>query len=266
VAFPATDAKKYIIVSDLHVPYQDKACVDAILDFARDIRPDGFIVNGDGLDVPELSRHAKGSVLELENLRIKDTFDAGNCFLDQVDAAVGPQCKERVWIEGNHCSRISRWIASEANAVFAGDPLLSVEGRLDFKRRGWKWIGEYPKAHYILGSHLVVTHGRWTGKYAAAVHCERYGRSVLVGHVHTPGAYYSSGFEKQRAGFVTGHLADVSSPAMSYAPLPNGWVHGFALAHVRKNGAYQVNLINFWDHVFYYGDKRYGKPVNRKAK
>lgn len=251
--------KRYLVLSDVHVPSQDHAAISAVCAFAKDYRPHGLILNGDILDLPEISRHSAGSLAQLEGKRIAKTFAAGNKFLDQVGAAVGKTCTEKHWINGNHESRWYRWLAAGDNAVFADDDLTDIPARLKLRLRGYKYHRDYPTAHVKLG-HLTVSHGQWTGKYAAARHLERYQTSILVGHTHTSQAHHASTFTGQRGAYCAGFLADPDSPAMAYAPLPKAWITGFATVTVdTSSGNFWVNLHNFVNGVFHVGAKTYGK-------
>jgi len=250
--------KTYVIVSDVHVPSHSVPAVQAVGALMRDIKPDGLIVNGDFLDLIELSKHATASVAQLEGLRITKVFEEGNKLLDYWQTCAGPQCKDNRFIDGNHEDRLRRWIEKGDNAVWLGDEGVSIEGRLHFEDRGFMYCKGYPKAYTKLG-HLVVTHGRWCGKYAAAIHLDRYRHSVMVGHVHTPGTFYGPGLEKQQVGIVTGHLADITKPALGYASVPNSWQLGFAVVHVEANKSFHLCPLNFVDGAFYYGGKRYGR-------
>lgn len=258
------DSKVYVVVSDVHVPYQSKEANAAVCDLMRDIRPDGLVVDGDFLDLIEVSRHATASVAQLEGLRISKSFDAGNDQLDDYFDAGGPQMKDNHFIDGNHEDRLRRWIASGDNAVWLGDESVSIAKRLRFKERGVVYHEGYPKAHVKLG-HLLITHGRWCNKYAAATHMDRYGHAVLVGHVHASGMHRGSALEKQKAGYVQGHMGDANSVAMSYAPVPNNWSQGFSIVTVEKNGNFHVQLVDFVDGAFYYGGRRYGRASTKKA-
>lgn len=255
-------AETYLVISDVHVPSHNVSAVNAVCDLAKDLQPSGLVINGDFLDLIELSKHSKASVAQLEGLRIAEVFKRANGVLDQLQKACGPQAQENYMIDGNHEDRLRRWIESGDNSVWLGDEATSIAKRLRLKDRNIAYREGYPKAYVKLG-HLMITHGRWCGKYAAAVHLDRYRTSVLVGHVHTPGAFYASGFEKQQAGFVTGHLADASLPALSYAPVPNSWSNGFAVVTVEPNGNFHVELKTFVEGAFYYAGKRYGKPQRR---
>jgi hypothetical protein len=252
------EAEVFIVVGDVHVPYQDPAACAAVGDLMRDLRPDGLVINGDYLDLLEVSRHSSGAVAQLEGLRIAKSFDAGNEQLDRWLKAGGPQMRKNAFVDGNHEHRLDRWMASGDNSVWLDDPSTDIGARLRFRERGFVHHKGYPKASAKLG-HLLVTHGRWTNKYAAATHMERYGHAILVNHVHAPGMHYGSALGKQKAGFVNGHLADPDSPAMSYAPVPNSWCQGFAVVVVEPNKTFHCDLVRFADGAFYYAGRRYGR-------
>ncbi len=257
-------SKIYVCTSDIHTPADNRAAVAAVLELVSDIQPDGLVFLGDVLDFEEISRHNEGSAARLEGKRVYKTFDAGNLLLDQFETAAGRSCKEKWWLNGNHCDRVRRFIQKDGNVVFMDDPLLSIDGRLGLKDRGYNYIKEYPKGHIKLGR-LLLAHGQWSGKYAASAHLNRYNCSVLVGHVHTPGVFYGSGFEKQHVAYVQGHLADVHSAAMDYPGWPNSWQLGFSVITVEDSGNFHVQLVNFVDGVFYYAGKRYGKRSTENA-
>lgn len=256
------DAKVYVVVSDVHVPYQDRSACDAVGALMSELRPNGLVINGDYLDLLEVSRHSSGAVAQLEGLRISKSFDEGRAQLDRWMKAGGPQMTDNKFIDGNHEHRLDRWMSSGDNAVWLGDEATNIGKRLGLAERGFVYASGYPKAHAKLG-HLLVTHGRWCNKYAAATHLDRYGHAIMVGHVHTPQMFYGSALGKQKAGYVNGHLADVGSPAMSYAPVPNSWCQGFSVVTVEPNKTFHVAQVQFADGAFYYGGRRYGRGAKR---
>jgi predicted phosphodiesterase len=254
--------KIYVVMSDVHIPYQSVAGCRAVCDLMKDLQPDGIVLNGDILDLIELSRHSSASVAKLEGRRINASFKAANKQLDEWQAAAGPQCTDNHFIDGNHEDRLARWLATGDNAVWIGDEATDIGLRLGLAARGFQYHKGYPEAHIRLG-HLVVTHGRWTSKYAAATHLDRYRKSVLVGHCHTPGVHYGPGLDNQQVGIVTGHLADINSEAMKYAPVPNSWRQGFAVVALEPNGLFHVQPVNFVEGCFYFGGKKYGMGRRR---
>lgn len=257
-------AKTYVILSDVHVPYQDARAIQVVCDVMQDLRPHGIVLNGDILDLEEISRHNAGSVAHLEGKRLAQTFTAGNKFLDQIDKAAGTRCKEKYFVYGNHEHRFQRWVESGDNAVFADDEAVDIAHRLRLAQRGYVAYKDYPVAHVRLGK-LLVTHGQYTGKYPAAKHMERYQTSVLVGHTHTVQTYHASTWDGQRVAYCQGYLADPDSEAMKYAPPPKAWQQGFSVVYVADDGRFWVNLVSIVDGELFYGGRQYPKSLRRAA-
>lgn len=251
------DTRYYVVVNDVHVPHHDRKAVASVLEYVKDLKPHGIIFNGDILDFYEISSYNTNSLSKLEGRRFKETWDTANQFLDDFQKAAGSRLTEQHFIDGNHEDRLARWLAKDSNGVFDGDPAFSISERLRFKQRGIQYHTPYDSAYVKLG-HLVVTHGRYSNKYAAAKHLDTYRHSVLIGHTHTPQVFFGPGLLHPQVCYISGHLADVNSPAMDYAPRPNAWVHGFATVAVRKSGNFSVQLHTLWDGRFNVGGYAYG--------
>lgn len=252
----AAKTRTYVVVSDVHVPYQDPVCCAAVGQLLRDLAPTGLIVNGDFLDFYELSRYNSNSVAAMEGKRIVDTFAAGNKQLDEWLALAGPQCRDNHFLDGNHEGRLKDWLRSGNNSAFLDDDSLDIGHRLRFKERNVTYHrGEH--SQLMLGN-LIITHGRWCNKYHAAKHLDEFRHSVLYGHTHAPQTYSASAYQTQQVATGTGHLADPESPACEYAPKPNRWMQGFALVHVRPDGLSHAVPLNFFNKRFHYAGRDYG--------
>jgi predicted phosphodiesterase len=254
--------KLYFITSDQHVPYQDENAHRAIAELAQVLRPQGWVFNGDFLDLLEISRHSAGSLAKLEGRRICTTFNEGNRILDLLITAAGKQCTDLHFIDGNHEDRINRWLSTADNGIFSGDESISIARRLKFDSRGIQYHEGYPEAGVRLGK-LWVTHGRFTNKYHANKMLDYYRHSVLYGHTHAPQMDHAPALRGQQVAIGTGHLGDPDSPAMSYAPRPNRWVSGFALVYVYPDGSFNAQPINLWRGQFVYAGITYGKRSAR---
>lgn len=247
----------YLVASDAHVPAHDAACTDAVAALLSDLQPDGLVLAGDFVDLEEISRYDQGSILKRGGKRLSDGFAVANAILDQWDAAAGPNCTEKDYIDGNHEERMAKWLARGDNGVFAGDDSVDLDKRLRLRERGYRHhAGE--DAAVSLG-HLIVTHGRWCNKYHANKHLEEFRHSVLYGHTHSPQTIYASAYGAQQVAIGIGHLADPDSPAMSYARRPNRWAQGCAVVYVHTSGDFHVTPLNFWRGQVIYGNRAYGR-------
>jgi len=253
---------RWLVLSDIHVPYHFEPLMAAALELARDVKFDGCILNGDVLDLIEITHHNAGSVKALEGKRIAHTFAAGNRLLDRLDDALPPKA-EKFFLAGNHEDRWDRWIASGDNAVWADDEVNSIPGRLHLEDRGWEWRGNYPEAHVMLGK-LLVTHGQWAGMHCAKKHLDEYQTSCLVGHTHTDQTHHASTWEGQRVCHCAGYMGDPTKESFDYKKRPRRWVQGFTVVTVARDGAFWIQPIRWWDGKFVFGAQTYPKKARRK--
>lgn len=256
----------HVVVSDVHVPYHDVTCCDAVADLMDDLRPDGLVIAGDFLDFEEVSSHNAGSLKKLEGKRIRTTYDKGNELLDQWDTAAGPQCTEKHLLDGNHEDRVNRWLASGDHAVFTGDDSVDIAKRLLLEDRGYEYhSGSEDEPACVELGHLLVTHGLYTNKFHAQRHLDEYRKSVLYGHTHSPQTVFGSAWGHQQVAVGLGYLGRENAPCFNYKKKPRRWAQGFALVHVHRDKTFNIVPLNFWNGQVIYGNRAYGKRRGAKA-
>src|SRR3990167_4801793 len=252
--------KSWIVSSDHHVPFHDQIIHKAFLEFIKDFKPDGFILNGDFVDMYSISRHITG-IKDLEDkdkqiIKLKKEFDGANSVLDDYDSVLPRNC-EKHYLFGNHENRLERWFDEAMNGVLDG--LVSIEDNLFLLERGYKVYPEYPNGYMEIGK-LTITHGSWSPIYTASKHLNEYRQSVLFGHTHTSQLFYAGGLGIKQVGFNTGCMCDIDSKAMEYSKKTARWVHGFAIVYSDiTTGYFWVQLLNFFDKKLFYNKKLYGK-------
>lgn len=70
--------KTYVVVTDIHVPEQNTAAVNCVLQVMDDIKFDGILNLGDFLDLAVVSHWNKNKHKTLEGKRLKSDYIAGN--------------------------------------------------------------------------------------------------------------------------------------------------------------------------------------------
>mgnify|MGYP001564266324 FL=1 len=249
------DIKSFIVCSDQHTPFHDKKVHQSFLKFIKDFKPDGFIINGDFVDMYSISSFIRGLTdLEDDNkiIKLEKEFAVANSVLDDYDKVL-PKC-EKHYLFGNHSMRLENWLAEANRGVLAG--LISVEKNLYLKERGYKVYPNYPNNYLTLGK-LTITHGAWVPIYTASKHLNEYRQSVLFGHSHTVQMFYAGGLGVKQVGINIGHLCDVNSKGMQYAKRTSRWVQGFAIVYVDRKGYFWVELLNFFLGKLIYNKKIY---------
>jgi len=180
-------ARRVVLLPDIHHPYHDENCLNAVYHFLKWFKPDELVLLGDAMDMTAASHwlEEKGKRKALENKRIKQEYeDFDREVLSKLEKVLPKWCV-KVFMGGNH----EDW----AYQLVENDPrlegMVEPEIVLDLANRGWKWIPYLVKdgsggtsiGTYRVGK-LLVFHGMYTNKYHAAKTVGMFSRSVAYGH------------------------------------------------------------------------------------
>jgi len=237
-----------VVLSDVHVPFQDKSVCGMALRFVREHKPAMVHLLGDVGDFYSVSRFNKDPARKED---LQQDLDATRKFLTEVrDSAPGARI---VYSEGNHESRLRRYLRSEAKAL-AMLRDLRLEKLLDFE--GLKIRLQPHDRPYRVGS-LLFTHGqlvrKWSGNSARA-HFEKYGCCTLHGHTHRLGAYYHRDLGDIYAAWENGCLCSLNP---DYATAPD-WQQGWSVVWSHRD-YFHCEQIAVIKGRFNYHGKMYGR-------
>lgn len=248
----------HVVLPDVHTPWHDRDLLPAILQFIKDIRPQGVVLSGDFLDLYSLSTHQAGSLYHLKDINLSYEYQIGREVMRQIES-VSKQAK-RVFLFGNHEDRYKRWIATEDHAKL-GTELGSPTEALRARENGWRVIEEYPDGFLKLGDHLEIIHGIYCPMHAAKKHLDMLQGSVVFGHTHRIQSYTTG----RREAWNIGHLSDPDSKGMSYMPRTQKqqWSQGFAVVYILTSGDFVVNPVAIWEGQFVWAGKIYGQRKNK---
>jgi predicted phosphodiesterase len=246
--------ERNLVLTDVHVPWQDKRLCNAVFKLARDFQFDGLYLGGDTLDMYTLSRHHANSLYHLKGLTLTDEYRMGNEFMDDLCSAVGKKCSKRRKIWGNHEAFHTRWLHEQDHDKL-GKELGSPTQGLRLRERGFKVKENWQNDSWRIGSHLELVHGLFTTTHPAYAHMARFGGSVIHGHTHRFNTFITG----SAGGFNIGGLFDKKSKGFNYASHVQKlqWCPGFAVAYVFDDGSYNVHPINCWRSRFVFEGKEY---------
>jgi predicted phosphodiesterase len=238
-----------IVVSDQHIPHQDDASNNAVLQFMDDVKPDKFVVLGDFLDLGCISHWNLGRNKTLEMTRLKDDYIKGNVLLDEYDKRLPKEC-EKHYFKGNH----ELWIDDLIEKTPQLEGLIELDSQLKLTTRGYKI---YPYNEIVPFGKLNLTHGIYAGGNPTKKHLDELKVNIMFGHTHTMELKMASSPARQIAfsGYNVPCLCNMSPDYMKNRP--HGWTHGFAIVYLYPTGYFEVNLIRILDGRFIYNNKVY---------
>jgi len=238
-----------MVVSDIHIPYQDHKAVDLSLQYAKKYKPDNLVINGDLLDFYSLSFFDKNPARKTS---IQEECDEGFKLLKQYRQAVGNKCKIYL-TEGNHEARLQKYLFKnpelESLRALRLPELLRLK-ELNIQYRGVSfdyWKDSKTEVGMVELGDTIVAHGdnRLNGfsasKYAgySAKNSMMNGaqKSVVMGHVHRLAiVHHSTPF---------GTLTGVEEGCLCMPTGTANWQQGFLTfeTHKGKNVNYRLHSI-----------------------
>lgn len=233
---------RWLVLPDLHLPYEDNKAVSAVLAFAADHRWDGTILLGDVMDCFVLSKFNEGKPRLTAGMTVAAEMDYANEWFDGFCKTVrGKNKKARiVYIQGNHEERLERFL--DADPRFGQD--LDIRKRLRLKERGIEWVEYWRRGDVFQLGHATFIHGFTTTMHHAAKTVRDYGSNVFYGHTHDVQEYPI----RRRAKNVTikgksmGCLCSFDQPYMRGRPL--NWQHAFGVFHFWPDGTFQEQTVH----------------------
>jgi hypothetical protein len=202
---------KYVVISDLQVPYHDQRAVDTVCEFIADWQPDVLLNVGDDTDSPEPSRWTKGMAGEYAGT-LQRNLDKTVQVHAQFRSALGVGKPYHV-MRSNHGDRVETYVRRYAPALA---PLRSlfIENLLAYETLGIT----YHRSLYEFTPGWVLAHGdegsliRTPGGTAMGL-VRQLGKSVICGHTHKIGFQHEfrglAGKGQLLWGIEVGHLMDI---------------------------------------------------------
>ena len=235
--------KRAVVFPDQHYPIHDVKAVNVALQVLEKANPDIFINLGDVGEFESVSSHKykrrKRPPLEFQLPLIDQDIVDVNKELDRVDAILDKVgCKERYICQGNHDEWLDRFVLEEA--PYLEEYMFRKACRWD--ERGFKYY-HFNKVLSI--GKLSFIHGSYTGPTHAKMHLERYGTSLMYGHVHDLQRHTNS---RMRDGTISawslGCLKDMRAEKNTWlrGRLHN-WNHAVAVVDFCKNGNFAVQIV-----------------------
>jgi hypothetical protein len=216
-----TAAKRWLVIGDLHVPFQDRSAVEAAIDHGRKKKCDGLLILGDFCDFYRMSWFRK----DPRKRDFGSEVERCGLVLREVRNALKP--KAIVWKLGNHEERFENYLIDRAPELLSV-PTFSFQQMLDTDAENITFV---PAKAGIRHGKLLIVHGHETRAGLSVVSPARgqflkTGVCTLSAHSHqTSQQPFKDAFGTYRTCWSIGCLCNMHP---DYAPF-NNWTHGCAV-------------------------------------
>jgi predicted phosphodiesterase len=225
--------RRVLNISDIHLPYHDKAALELALNFGKDEGADTILLNGDFMDFYEISDYNR-------NPRKSDLVGAvemGREMLQMLrENFKGCQI---IWKIGNHEERWESYLFRKAPEIFGVDD-FHMESFMRCKQHNIRVVGEMRP---IKVGDLTIIHGHEyrianSNPVGPARWLYMRGNDYAVcGHYHRTSSYSSRSINgKVVTCWSQGCLCEIHA---SYGPM-NDWNHGFMFVDLTQDEDFVV--------------------------
>ena len=226
---------KYLILSDIHIPFQDDAALACALEWGVQNNVTRIILNGDLLDMYGASRYEK----ETGRPTISEELEMTRAFLAYL-RDLFPDIPIYYKL-GNHCERMRTYLLRNAREMVDIDE-ISLERLLKLEEFNIKSVGR----EMIKIGKLAVLHGHELGESVFSPVNPARGMflkaktSVIFGHNHQISHHSESNLHGEQIGvWSIGCLCELTPQYRMYGFTK--WNHGFACVDVNEDGTFHVN-------------------------
>lgn len=227
-----SEGDRELVLTDIHIPYEDSAAVEAALSWGERQRPNIITLLGDIIDFYKISRFIKSP----KNKSVSEEIKATKKFLTDLRARF-PEARI-IYKKGNHEDRMDTYIMSQAAEIYD-----LLEGLLELKLGLSELKIEYKPDFFRIGR-LWHLHGheKPSGGYNPEHICNVIFPVVLdhfiVGHYHRCQTKpFKSIDNKVYWGGALGYLAG----EMDYAKI-NKWSQGVGLIEYGSDGFFKPEI------------------------
>jgi hypothetical protein len=258
------------------IPIHSEPAIQAVLDLARDLRPDEMVNLGDTVDLSALSRFNKDSDHFYRTLgpsfqRIHDIY--AQLRSDNPESKITE-------VDSNHHKRLTDFVLKQMPDFYgvrqAGNPddypVMTYPYLANLKHVGVNWVGGYGAATYEYKPDLAFIHGEFAvsnGSTAAKLSKANPDRNIVQGHVHRMETQYrTTRTGKYLGAFTVGALCRLDGVVPSYHSSINemgqpvgyneNWQAGAMIIRDYGDGNYEFNHIPIVDGKIRYEGNEYG--------
>jgi len=234
--------KKLGVCNDIHLPYHCPYAVRACFSEFKRRGVDGIYLNGDIMDMEEVSRFEKMPTGKF----LKDEIDVGRKFLESM-RKMFPTIPI-YWKDGNHEKRFQSYINTKCTDL-ANLYGMDIPTQLQFDKYDIQYVPEHKVAKF---GKLWIAHGHELGLKSGTVNIARQvrmrvGVNVMFGHWHKNQNDSSRNLaDEVHSAWAIGCLCYLKP---RYTGVLNQWTQGGATIDLHDDGSFTVSAFQIQDGV-----------------
>ena len=257
------------------IPIHSEPAIEAMIQLAKDLRPDEMINLGDTVDLSALSRFGKDSDHFYRTLgpsfqRIHDIY--AQLRSDNPEAKITE-------VDSNHHKRLTDFVLKQMPDFYgvrqAGNqedyPVMTYPYLANLKHVGVNWVGGYGAATYEYKPDLAFIHGEFavsSGSTAAKLSKANPDRNIVQGHVHRAEMQWRTDRKGKYLGaFTIGALCRLDGVVPSYHSSINevgkpvvyneNWQASLLAIRDYGGGNYEFENVMIRDGIIHHQGKEY---------
>jgi hypothetical protein len=255
--------QRHIFLSDYQIPDHDPKTIKAVNKFIKDFAPDKVHLVGDFLNFTAVAKYDQDPYY---HKGMADEIKIGRQVLGNLvtNARNANPESEVLWYEGNHESRLIKYMGRNASALAEitdedGEIINSIPHIFNLAELGVEWVPSMQR-HSEPGG-VEVEHGdvaRGKSGHTAHAMLDKRGKSGFSGHTHRLAMIFKTQMDDQKFWVETGSMCkqNFESP---YARTPD-WQQGFAVGvYSDQDKTFYPSVVPVFDNKFMFGGKVY-KP------
>lgn len=226
------EAEKMIILSDIHLPFQDNEALEVALKHAEEEEVDCILLNGDAFDFYSVSFHEKDPKMR----DFAGEVEACKQFLRHLRGRF-PDVRI-IFKIGNHEHRFMRYMSVKAPELLGVDS-FKFEKIFELEEMDIDYIGDFRLVKF---QDYLVCHGMeffgGGGAFPAKSYFQKAKTNIISAHLHRTSFYSEQDANRDvKRSYSSGCLCDMWP---DYAP-HNQWNHGFIMITKIKKDKSRVN-------------------------
>lgn len=229
--------RKFVTLSDIHFPYEDKETLALVRAFLSDFHPDELYLNGDIFDCPQISKYARSRKEVVSTGSLQEHIDLGHEGLALITDAAS--ARKNFFIKGNHEYRWEPYLGTRAPEIAS---LRALDFDQVFDLKGWTTC-EYGEGFWVTED-LFMYHGEAIGKGWLDKERQKSGTCTITGHHHQQGVSYHTDRTRTYKNVGQGCLCQLNPP---YLRTPPSWQQGFVYGYIfgqEKFRAIEVEIVH----------------------